>query len=49
VYERVKPLGKRLPLRSQEELYHAACAAIAFAERKKLTVFEPHKPRTEAP
>jgi len=43
-YKRVVPAERRKPLRSQEELYRRACAAVKEAAQAKPTVFEPHRP-----
>jgi len=42
-YERIRPSGKRPPLRAQEVLYRRACDAVRLAEQSQRTVFEPHQ------
>jgi len=42
-YERRTP-GRKVRVRSQEELYRGACAAADAARKARPTVFEPHRP-----
>jgi len=45
-YERVVKRGAK-KIRSQEVLYNQACTAIAEAEKKRRTRFEPHRPEPQ--
>ncbi|MFP4415931.1 MAG: polyphosphate kinase 1 [Chitinispirillaceae bacterium] len=43
-YERVKPTGRRKPLRSQEQLYLRSVEAVRKMQQRRKTVFEPYRP-----
>ncbi|QBG47066.1 polyphosphate kinase 1 [Verrucomicrobia bacterium S94] len=47
IYERVIKRGAK-KIRSQELLYKNACAALADAEKKRRTRFEPHRPESQS-
>jgi polyphosphate kinase len=42
-YERLRPTGKRPPVRAQEILYRRAVDAVRRAEQSQRTAFEPHQ------
>jgi polyphosphate kinase len=43
-YERIRAVGRRRLLRSQEALYQEACERVREARQEKPTSFEPHRP-----
>ncbi len=49
VYERLRPVGKKSRVRSQEELYRQAVDAWESARKARPTMFEPHRPQGTGP